>query len=69
MPILQDCFEKTHGKWLAPSEDSTNFRLVSFFFFFLGTTATISLFKNSEITLQITVLIASFLNEIINKKC
>lgn len=33
MPILQDCFEKTHGKWLAPSEDSTNFRLVRFFFF------------------------------------
>lgn len=67
MPILQDYFEKTCGKWLAPSEESTNFRSV-IFFFFIGTTATLSLFRNSKITLQIAMLIASFLNEIINKK-
>lgn len=32
MPILQDYFEKTCGKWLAPSEKSTNFRSVIFSF-------------------------------------
>lgn len=67
IPISQDYFEKTHGKWLAPSEESTNFRSV-IFFFFLGTIARYHYLEIPRL-LQIAMLIARFLNEIINKKC
>lgn len=68
MPISQNYYEKTHVKWLAPREHSSNFRSLTFKIFFLGTTFALSLFKNAKITFQITVLITSFLNEIITKK-
>ena len=62
MPILQDYFERIHMKWLAPGQHSTNFRSVNFVFF-LGTIVALSLFRSSEITFQIVVLVTSFLIE------